>query len=288
MAPRKPQPGTEVIDWEKEMEAKAKLAADAQRSSGGGGKFFSVRAGQLSFDGNALPGNQMLVVILADTMENAYYTGAFDPETPASPVCFAFGHDESEMEPHEAVDKDPYFERQSMTCLDCPQNEWGSAATGKGKACKNVMRLAMIPAGQFKTKGSGRNMTLEQEIFDEEEHFSKAEVSFLKLPVMSVKHYSKYVKALAADVRRPPAGVITLVYVEPDPKAQFVVKFELVELLDSSLLPIVMKRATAEEASIDFPYQPPQEEEQGTTARSSNKLKGKAATAKKPAAKGRR
>ena len=286
MAPRK-QPaqttGTDVVDWEAEMRQQAEIAAGAQRSGGGGGKFFSTQAGVLSFDKTPLPGNQMAVVILADTMENSWYDGPYDPDSPASPKCFAFGHDEEDMEPHEAVDKDPYFERQNPQCSDCPRNEWGSADTGRGKACKNVMRLAMIPAGQYKPKGTGRNVQFELELFDDPTHYAKAEVAFLKLPVMSVKNYSKYVKSLAADVGRPPHGVVTNIYIEPDPKSQYKVMFELVDRVDKNLLQSMVQRHAAENATIDFPYSPPltEEERSGTPARSNNKLKGQAKRGRK-------
>lgn len=284
MPPRNKAAGTEVMDWEKEMEQQAELAAAAQRASGGGGKFFSIKAGVLTFDDSPLPGNQMMVIILADVIENSWYDGPYDPSTPASPKCFAFAHDEDDLAPPDAVDKDPYFERQAMVCADCPRNEWGSAPTGKGKDCKNVMRLAMIPAGQYKPQGKGRNVTYEPEMYDDAKHFEKADVVFLKVPVMSVKNYSKYVKAIAADLRRPPHGVITNIYVEPDPKSQFKVMFELVDVVDSEFMPIVMKRHKAEYASIDFPYQPPMEDEaERAPARSNNKLRGKA-----PVKKGRR
>src|SRR4051794_18033923 len=104
MATRKKaaETGTEVVDWEAQMRADAEIAAGAQRSSGGGGKFFSTQAGVLQFDGNPLPGNQMAVIVLADIMENSYYDEPFNPSVPASPKCFAFGHDEADMEPHEA------------------------------------------------------------------------------------------------------------------------------------------------------------------------------------------
>lgn len=285
--PTNKAPGTEVVDWEAEMKAQAAIAAEAQRSSGGGGKFMSLKSGVMSFDDNPLPGNQIAVVILSDIMENSWYDGPYDPNTPASPKCFAFGHDEADMEPHEAVDNDPYFDRQNPQCSGCPRAEWGSAPTGRGKDCKNVMRIAMIPAGAYKGTGKGRNQTFELDMFDDPEHFRKAEVAYLKIPVMSVKNYSKYVKQLNADMSRPPWGVITNIYLEPDPKSQFKVMFELVDKLDSDILAAVMPRHKAEDASMDFPYQPPQGEGDGDNerapARSNNKLRGKT-----PAKKGRR
>jgi len=287
MAPRKPSntngSGTEVVDWEAQMAADADVAAGSQRASGGGGKFLSLRAGVLSFDGNPMPGNQMAVIILADTMENSYYDGAFDPDTPASPKCFAFAKSEDDLEPHTAVDNDPYFERQHDQCAGCPMNEWGSASTGKGKACKNVMRLAMIPAGQYVAQGKGRSATYELETFDDPDHFADAEVVYLKLPVMSVKNYGAYVKQVAGELRRPPHGVLTNIYLEPDPKSQFKVMFEVIDKVDAKLLPVIMPRHKITQDSIDFAYSPPMAADEAKPQPSASKL------TKKPAAKtGRR
>lgn len=276
--PTNKAPGTDVVDWEKEMQAQAAIAAGAQRSSSGGGKFFSMQGGILSFDGNPLPGNQMAVVILADIMENSWYDKPFDPNNPASPKCFAFGRHEDAMEPHVKVDQDDYFERQHDTCKDCPRNEWGSAPQGRGKDCKNVERLSMIPAGVYKPQGKGRNVTYELEPYEDEQHFARAEAAYLKLPVMSVKNYTKYVKQLNADMNRPPWGVITNVWLEPDPKSQYKVMFELIDVLDTAYLPTIMSRHNAEEATIDFPYSPPLDEDDRqdrAPARSNNKLKGR-------------
>jgi hypothetical protein len=253
--------GTEVVDWEKEMAAQAELAAAAQRSTGGGGKFFSMKSGQLSFDNVPLPGNMMAVIVMADTMENSFYDSAYDPDTPTSPKCFAFARDEKELAPHEAVDNDPYFVRQHDTCNGCPQNEWGSARTGRGKACANVMRLAMIPAGTY-TKGAGRAAGLELTMIDDEEHYEKADPGFMKLSVLNVKGYANYVRGLAAEMKRPPHGVFTNVSVEPDAKSQFKVIFEVIGAVPNNLMATVMKRHKLIEDAIGFPYTPPQEKEE--------------------------
>lgn len=267
--------GTEIVDWEKEMREQAAVAAAAQRSGGGGGKFFSLQGGILQFDGNPMPGNQMAVIVIGYVMENSWYDGPFDPSSPASPKCFAFAQHEEALEPHPKVDEDDYFERQHDVCNGCPRNEWGSAPTGRGKDCKNLMRLAVIPAGVYKPQGKGRNVTFDLDMFDDEAHYARAEVAYIKLPVMSVKNFTKYVKQLAGDLARPPHGVVTNIYLEPDPKSQFKVMFELIDNVGSDLLPTVMQRHKAEMAVIDFPYSPPlEEEEERAPAKSNNKLKG--------------
>lgn len=277
---RKPAAGKEIVNWDEELAKQAEVAAGNQRSVGGGGKFFSMKAGQLSWDGSPLPGNQMAVVVLAHVIENSFYDTPYDADTPASPKCFAFAEDEDDLEPHEAVDKEEYFERQNDQCSGCPQNEWGSARTGRGKACSNVMRLAMIPAGEYKPKGSGRNAGLELTIFDDPDHFAKADVGYMKLPVMSVKNYAQYVKLLAAETRRPPWGVICNVAVEPDAKSQFKVVFELVDVLENDLLSVVMPRHKKEQEAIGFAYSPPMVADDATPQKANNKL-SKPKTARK-------
>ena len=48
---KKPTQTTAVTNWEEELAKQAEVAAGTQRSSGGGGKFFSMQGGILSFDG---------------------------------------------------------------------------------------------------------------------------------------------------------------------------------------------------------------------------------------------
>lgn len=284
MAPRKASntngTGTEVVDWEAEMAKQAEVAAASQRAMGGGGKFFGMAAGTLSFDGQPLPGNQMAVIILADTMMNSYYEGKYDPDNRASPKCFAFAKDESQLEPHANVDADPYFDRQNDVCAGCPQNEWGSADTGKGKACQNRVRLAMIPAGSYKPKG-GRNAGFDLELFDDPDHFKSAEEAFMNLPVTSVAEYTTFVRGLAAELRRPPHGVIANVYLEAHLKHQFHVKFEVLEELPKELMPIIMPRHKKSQEGVAFPYSPPAEDD-APAKPANNKL------AKKAPVKGRR
>jgi hypothetical protein len=284
---KKPTPGTEVVDWEAQMAAQAEIAASAQRASGGGGKFFSMKAGVLSYDGTPMPGNRAAVIVIASTLENSYYPEAFVEGVPSSPVCFAFAEHEAALEPHNAVDNDPYFERQHDTCQGCPRNEWGSARIGKGKACSNVQRLALIPAGNFVEKSTGRTKSVEfQGVIEDEAHYAAAETAFIKLPVMSVKNFANYVKQLFGDLKRPPHGVFTEMWVEPDARSQFKVMFEVIDAIPNDLLGVIMPRHSKEQAAIDFPYNPPAEPDaQAAPASSGNKLRGK--TPGKPAPKKR-
>lgn len=231
---------TALTTWEERLAARAQAAVE-QEASVSAGQFISVRAGQLSYDGNAIAGNKMKVVVLDAILENAYYEGKFDPDNPAPPLCYAFGRDDKELAPHEKATKP-----QHETCKGCPHNEWGSADGGerRGKACKNIRRLALIPAEPLSAEALG-----------------KSDVAYFKLPVTSVKAWAAYVRALAALRKRSPEGCVTEISVASDPKTQFKVSFNHVLDLKNELLGVVMPRADTARDEIAFPYPEPQEQE---------------------------
>lgn len=282
--------GTAVANWQQELAEQAKVAVQSEDTAAtGGGRFFSTRAGVLSFDEAQLPGNQMAVVILDSIMENVYYEEKFDPDSKQPPTCYAFGRDADTMEPHEEVDKHDEFTRQSDLCKNCPQNEWGSADTGRGKACSNRRRLAVIPAGTYKSIGRGGGFELEVE--DDASHFANADIAYLKLPVMSVKGFAAYLKQVAEQFGRPLHGVLTRIWLEPDPKSQFRIRFELIEEASDDIIPVLMARHKAAASEIEFPYIPRTDDEDDKPARgrggrqqkasSGAKLRGGKAGAKK-------
>jgi len=267
----KPVKTTQLNSYEKALAEQANIAAGMENSTATG-QFFGLASGQLQFNGNPIPGNEMLVVVLDGIMENVYYEEAYDPDDPKSPSCFAFGRSEKDMVPHTIIE-----EPQHSQCEGCPMNEWASAERGRGKACRNTRRLAMIPAGTFDREGK-------MELFSDPGHFETAAIAFMKLPVTSVKGYAAFVKQVAGALKRPPHGVITHVKVVPDTKTQFKVTFEAVGKVEGKLLGIIMKRHDEAVLSIDFPYTPATEDDEPKKPAKKPVAKGKAkAAAKKPA-----
>jgi len=235
---------TALTNWEAEMEAAAQVAVKAEQNTGGG-QFFSMRGGILAFNGTPVPNNTLIGVVIDFIFENLYYAEDFDADTPVPPTCFAFGEEEDDMAPHESVVA--AGQAQNATCAGCPQNAWASAPKGRGKACRNTRRLAIIPAGAL--DGQGR-VKLETE----PAHFAGAAVGYMKLPVTSVKLWGAYVKQIGAMLRRPPHGVFTKITVTPDPRTQFRVGFEPVDKVPAELLATMMKRHAESKATIQFPY----------------------------------
>ena len=269
--PKKSSTTTQVNSWDKELAEQAENYS-AQESSTVSGQFFNLRNGQLTFGGTSMPNNEIACIILDGIMENVLYEGAFDPDNPTSPTCFAFGRDEKEMAPHEIASSP-----QCENCSGCEKNQWGTAAKadgrpGKGKACRNTRRLAVIIAGNF------LNGQLQQ--ITDAEHFEQAKIAYMKLPVTSVKGYAGYVKSIGGAHQRPPHGMITRIKTVPDAKNQFSVQFEALAKVPNNIMETIMRRHKEATEEIEFPYQPVREVEEPTPAPAPSRSK---APAKAPA-----
>ena len=230
--------------FEEKMREKAKLAAAIEQGVGGGGSFVSVQGGRLSFQGAEIPGNKMIVVVVDHILENLYYGDErYDPENPSPPLAYAFGRDEDTIRWHE----NSIEEYAGELCKDSDINQWGSADKGKGKACKNIRRLALLTEDQI----------------EDAESIEAATPAYMKIPVTSVKGWAGYVRQLANTLERPPLGVLTEISVVPDPKSQFKVQFKLVEAIDDAeILEALFAKQEIVEKEIEFPYAPASEEEE--------------------------
>ena len=259
----KPAPATKALaNWDDELAKYATEAAASEQTSGG--KFLSTKGGILSFGGAAVPGNVMNVIVLDHILENHRYTERFDPDSPASPICYAFGRTDEEMQPHENCS-----EPQSDSCVGCPLNEWASADTGRGKACKNIRRLALIPE-------------------DGLDDLENCDIAFLKVPVTSVKNWAGYVQAVATQMKRPPFAVITEISVVPDNKTQFAVKFKVGDKIeDPEVLKAILARRAAVADSIAFPYAKNEDRPASAPTRGASKFAPKAAAKVAPKVRGR-
>lgn len=240
--------GTAITKWEAEL---AKHAADvAAAEQMPTGQFVSIRAGVLTIGGQPVKDNKVKVVIIDHVYENALYRGDYDADNPQPPHCFAFGRNEKELAPHEEA-----YEPANEACEGCPNNVFGSADKGKGKACKNTRRLALISADGLSP-----------------DSVQDGELVYMKLPVTSTKGWAYYVKGLFAAYKRPPFAVVTEVAVVPDPNSQFKVTFTYVGMVPDNVMGAIMERREKVMAEIMFPYGKPTE-----PAPKKGKAKGKPA-----------
>jgi hypothetical protein len=240
---------TEIVKWDEELAAAAEAAKNlAAQQAGGGAKVIGIRGGVMTVDGNPVPGNALVGVIAGFTLCNKYFESDFDPDNPASPVCYAYGQSKDEMGPHDEAEK-PQNER----CTGCPHNEFGSSDKGKGKACKNTYQLMLLPAGDYDAKTDSFEPPASPDELD-------GELYALSVPPTSLRAFAGYVAQLAGNLR-PPWACFTRVSVTPDPKTQLKLGFQLVKNADTDLLAALKARHEEAMKVIEVPFQKNSERE---------------------------
>jgi hypothetical protein len=200
--------------------------------------FLHVSGGQLRINKDIVHKNELMVIILDSILLNLLYDCEYNPENPAPPSCYAFGRNEKSLVPHTKITNPP-----CDNCDSCACNKFGSAERGKGKACKNSRRLAMLVAATMTPEGINFNQNIMNE-----------PVVYMHLPVTSVKGYAVYLNKLAQALQKPPLAVVTNIKVVPDPKSQFKIEFEAVAEVPPAFLTDIVKRYHAVKDSIAFPF----------------------------------
>ena len=179
------------------QEQKGQLGALPSNKIGLKNKEFTLPDGQKS------PG-PLECIILDFAWFMVHYPGVFNSNNPQQPNCFAVGRDNPDggtLLPHESVEKP-----QGKNCKDCAKNQWGSAPTGKGKACKNQRRLILVPP----------NFTAETE-----------PMSMYVSPA-GLKNFDKYVSRLNNEQGVLPVQVVTAISFDVD-QSYPLLKFACIE-----------------------------------------------------------
>lgn len=175
--------------WEDDLFKDAQVAK-ASVASMLGGHFLSFEGGIFSLDGQPLArGTErgpLTVVILDHVFVNAMYDGPYVKGQPRSPICFAISEEDADLVPHADAPQ-----KQAERCAVCPHNAFGSGENGKGKACKNGVRVA------FATDMQGRPLSPDSEIVQ------------TTLPPTSLKLLASYVSQMSAMFKRPLYGLRT-------------------------------------------------------------------------------
>lgn len=248
--------GTALEKYSAKLAAMAKAYVESEDS--GGVKNISTKSGRFSYDDTDL-GTELILVMLDAVRENAYYGSKYDSraEVHLPPVCFALGKSKS-LTPHKTVvysEEGGHFNPQAEECDVCPWNEYGSSDTGRGKACGNRRRLAVLHAGDI-VPGT-RKKAEEITIFDDPKDYQRGEIYTLRLPPTSIKSWAAYVKAVSAGYQRPPCAVVTRVSLVPNDKTQFSVEFSTVAEVEEDVLEAVLGRLDEASAILMEPYAPP-------------------------------
>ena len=195
-----------IVNWEEHLAAQAKDAAAVERPDVG---YVSLRGGMMTYMEELVPGNQFAGIVLSNVVEQAWYSGAYDPDNISNPNCYALGFSGDSIGPPDTVPN-----KQSDRCADCEKFQWGSAiradgTRSRGKACGTRRRLCWLPADALESSNP-----------------AKAGLATMKVPVTSVKNFSKYVNTVAAQHQRPVWSVGTIATLKPDAKTQVKLTFE--------------------------------------------------------------
>jgi hypothetical protein len=224
-------------NFDEMMKAKARMYKETVASVSQG-QFISFKGGVLSVDGSPIKDNKLPVVVVDFMLENNFYAGKYNPNNTKPPSCYAIGRKADEMVPHEES-ADP----QAASCAECPHNEWGSAEEGRGKACKNGARVALMSA-------DGLNAKI----------VPQSEVRFAKVPVTSMRPFAAFVKNSGEVLGKLPFQLITELAVVPDPKNQFSVQWNLQEeIKDKALQHALYTRHEQVSKTMNFGYPKPEE-----------------------------
>jgi hypothetical protein len=139
-------------------------------------------------DGREHPG-PFKAVIVDHVTRRKFYDRVFDRKNPCPPACAASSREVAGMVPMQGVP-----DKQANDCTGCPNNMWGSAAQGDGKACKESRYLALIP----------------------EDADATTELSFLELSPTALKPFDSYAKSVASSLQLPLFGVVTTIGFDPN------------------------------------------------------------------------
>jgi hypothetical protein len=210
-------------------------------------KFISFKGGQIIIDNKVVPGGKTDVVLLAFMGERSFFPDGYDPDVRQSPLCYAYFNtedDADETKPHPKAK-----EAQAKTCAECAHNEWGSANVGRGKACRESVRIALLPAVQ---------------------DMSKAQIWHARVPITSVGAFKSHISDILS-AERPVWAVVSELTVTPDAKTFFKISWAVKRGITQNEVAVLSAKAISAERDIAFEY--PDFEETAAPAKPVKKLK---------------
>ncbi len=239
-----------VMSWKDRLKRDADRQATAEASVQTS-TAYQVKGSTLLFNDVPVFGNELLCVILANRFHNVFYDRPYEPGETFPPACYAYGEGAKEMAPAEKVIIAGNAVHE--TCLGCPNNEYGSSGTGRGKACSNRRKLEILVIGSI-VSGRPKLFTKATEIADQE-------IVSLLIPPTSGKNFSTFAKQVKATFDYPVYGVITRLKVEPHMTNQYAINFELISEVPDALMEAIIRRVDKAEGAIETDYALPEDEE---------------------------
>jgi hypothetical protein len=204
-------------DWREQLRKDAQ--EESERTPAGSGNRISLkRNGKFAFQGAEL-GSSIQCVIVDHIIAKTWYDRPFDEDDPSPPACFALKPDPKNIAPHASSPL-----RQAEVCEDCWANEWASSTRGKGKACSDKHRLALLHADDL-----------------------DGDLIYLEVPVTSGAAFKKYITGVTKAADLPCYAVLTEISMDDHADWQ-TLNFELIgEVSENDLAAPFSKRKQARE-----------------------------------------
>lgn len=246
-------PNTKLEPWEEELAARAREEQETVDGIGGGLRM-SIKGGKLRIGDNVVPGNKLVCVLVTHIAAKRFFEGEFDPsgDDKTPPICYAFGRNfKDPMTPHAECPK-----KQAESCDGCPHDAFGTAKTGRGKACKDSFNIAFIEAGSLGSNGVFMPYT---DSAADLQRLRSNQIVKGSIPATSLRTYKDYVDNLRENFGRPTNAIYTQIEVEMSDNnagADFpVVKFTPLGKLSQAQSQILEQRtkATAPEMIQAYP-----------------------------------
>ena len=230
--------------------AREKATLDEEAS---GIPFISIKGGRLTIKDARVANDAMIGIILCERYEKTYYSQRYNPNEIVSPDCFALSDDKAALEPHKNSSKP-----QNTQCANCPNNEYETAKLGKGKACSDKIRLAILAVTECDDLD-------DPAIVEDPEFYKTAKIIYMKVPPASLKNYREFRKTIVR-AQLPTHVVYTKITAKMDASNSYPeVTFEpYTPLSDMDILNNVEGKLKIAEEEIDTPYPAEQEAKEST------------------------
>lgn len=177
---------TELVNIEAELQKQA-LAIASRVAAPSGNRIRITQAKTFKLPDGSESSGPIDCVIVDFAAAHYYYTTPYSENNPIPPACFALSFDANTLTP--SVNSP---DKQAEFCAVCPQNQFETAANGKGKACRNTRQLAVLPV----------NATEETPIW------------LLSVSPTAIQAFDKYVTMVARKFG-PPMKVVTKIGFDP-------------------------------------------------------------------------
>jgi hypothetical protein len=225
----------DVVSWNDMLKTTAAKQVKAAEALNAGSVMVSFKGATLTIAGAQRRNNQARTIILATMNERAFYEGKYNPDEPRTPICYAYGEIDMGMPigPHEEASLP-----QNKTCKGCEHAEWGTADVGRGQACRQSVKLALVA---LPDKGGSP------------EEIGNAPVNFARLPPTSLASAKVYLDWLGVQ-ELPTFAVETLLEVRPSSKSIFTVHLTPGDEVPATWRGSIMNRVAEAMRTMAQPY----------------------------------